>query len=171
MEERTRILIESNYNHFKSAHEELLSLGYPEDHNKVIECVIEMNRLSFKLGNITEDEFKAKIKEIKNGKDKLWEILVPASGNDKSFSFEHHKAWDDFVTNLTNGITIMKTSKGTWISPSGEEFKDRMIPCRFACNDFEIVNKIIDFTIEHYEQEAVMCYEISENVIIKHRKC
>ena len=44
--------------------------------------------------------------------EELWEILVPASNNkDKEFSYEHHKAWDAFVKNITGGLTVMKTAK------------------------------------------------------------
>jgi hypothetical protein len=102
-------------------------------------------------------------------KTELWEILVPASGNnDKEFTYEHHKAWDEFVKNLTGGVTIMKTAKGQWLSPSGKLYKDRMIPCRIICTK-EQINKIVDFTIEHYNQEAVLAYKISTVVILKHR--
>lgn len=103
-------------------------------------------------------------------KMELWEILVPASNNkDKEFSYEHHKKWDAFVKNITGGLTVMKTAKGQWISPTtGVEYRDRMIPCRIACTEDQI-NQIIDFTIDHYEQEAVMAYRISTNVIIRHK--
>lgn len=99
----------------------------------------------------------------------MWEILVPASGNKgKEFSYEHHKAWDEFVKNLTGGVTIMKIAKGQWISPNGELYIDRMIPCRIVCTKKQI-NTIIDFTIEHYNQEAVLAFRISDNVILRHR--
>ena len=97
---------------------------------------------------------------------KLYEILVPASNKDRVFSYTHHKEWDAFVTSLTGGVTIMKTAKGEWYSPSGELFRDRMIPCKISCTEEEI-HKIINFTIRHYKQEAVMAYLISEEVIIK----
>jgi hypothetical protein len=100
---------------------------------------------------------------------KLYEILVPASNNkDLQFSYEHHKKWDDFVINVAKGVTILKTGKGQWVSPTGQLYKDRVIPCRIACTREEI-DKIIDFTIQHYQQEAVMAYCISEEVIIKHK--
>ena len=99
----------------------------------------------------------------------LWEILVPASNNkDKAFTYEHHKAWDEFVKNLTGGVTIMKTAKGQWVSPEGELYIDRVIPCRIVCNE-EQISEIVDFTIEHYDQEAVLAYRISTNVILRHK--
>ena len=99
----------------------------------------------------------------------MWEILVPASNNkDLKFTYEHHKEWDSFVKSISGGVTIMKTAKGEWISPSGVLFVDRMIPCRIVCTE-EQIKEIIDFTIVHYNQEAVLAFRISDNVIIKHR--
>jgi hypothetical protein len=101
--------------------------------------------------------------------EELWEILVPASNNkDKKFSYEHHKEWDAFVKQITGGVTIMKTAKGQWLSPTGKLYVDRMIPCRIVCNE-EQMNEIINFTIEHYDQEAVLAYKISNNVILKYK--
>jgi len=100
----------------------------------------------------------------------LWEILVPASNNKElKFTYDHHKEWDAFVKEITGGVTIMKTAKGEWVSPTGKLYIDRMIPCRIVCNEEEI-SKIIDFTITHYKQEAVLAYRISDNVILRHKK-
>ena len=102
-------------------------------------------------------------------KTELWEILVPASNNkDLQFTYEHHKEWDEYVKNLTGGVTIMKTAKGQWVSPDGKLYIDRMIPCRIVCTEDQI-SDIIDFTIEHYSQEAVLAYRISTNVILRHK--
>jgi len=101
-------------------------------------------------------------------KKELWEILVPASNNEQSFSYEHHKKWDEFVKSISGGITITKTVKGEWINPDGKLYIDRMIPCRIVCNEDQI-NEIIDFTLEHYNQEAILAYRISTNVILRHK--
>lgn len=99
----------------------------------------------------------------------FWEILVPASNNkDNKFTYAHHKKWDEFVKDITGGVTIMKTAKGEWVSPTGKLYVDRMIPCRIACTREEIL-VIIGFTIEHYNQEAVLAYKISEDVILKYK--
>ena len=103
-------------------------------------------------------------------KTELWEILVPASNNkDLNFSYEHHKEWDEFVKDISGGVTIMKTAKGEWLSPTGVLYIDRMIPCRIACS-WEQLSVIIDFTIEHYKQEAVLAYKISDDVILRYKK-
>jgi len=107
-------------------------------------------------------------------KTELWEILVPASSNKNEagalkFTYEHHKEWDEFVKDISGGLTIMKTAKGEWISPSGKLYTDRTIPCRIVCTE-EQISEIIDFTIEHYSQEAVLAYKISDDVILRHKK-
>ena len=102
-------------------------------------------------------------------KTEMWEILVPASSNkSQEFTYEHHKAWDDFIKSVAHGVTIMKTAKGQWVSPTGQLYIDRMIPCRILCNKKQI-HQIINFTIKHYNQEAVLAYRISDNVILKHK--
>lgn len=98
----------------------------------------------------------------------MWEILVPASWGKTRFTYEHHKEWDVFVKEIAKGLTIYRGVKGEWVSPDGELFKDRIIPVRIACSE-EDIHKIIDFTIKHYNQEAVLAYKISDQVIIKHR--
>ena len=99
----------------------------------------------------------------------MWEILVPASSNENGrFSYEYHKEWDEFVKKIAGGITINKTAKGEWVSPNGTLFKDKVIPVRIMCTEDEI-EKIIDFTIAHYDQEAVLAYEVSNHVKLKYR--
>lgn len=97
----------------------------------------------------------------------LWEILVPASWGKQQFSYEHHKAWDDYVISIAGGLTVFRGAKGQWISPDGKLFYDRIIPCRVACTR-EQLELIIDFTAKHYQQLAIMAYRVSDYVIIKH---
>ena len=98
----------------------------------------------------------------------MWEILVPGSRGDRNISYDHHKAWDEKIKEIAGGLTVLKTAKGEWISPSGKLHKDRMIPVRISCTRKEI-EEIIDITLTHYNEEAVMAYKISEEVIIKHK--
>lgn len=100
--------------------------------------------------------------------DEFWEILVPASSKDKEFTYEHHKKWDEYVKSLAGGLTVMKTAKGEWISKDGKLFVDRMIPVKIKCS-YADINKIIDFTMEHYDQEAVLAYRISSHIILRNR--
>lgn len=96
----------------------------------------------------------------------LWEILVPTHfNNGEEIPVEYHKEWDHYVEKLTGGLTILKKSRGTWISNNGTKFQENMIPVRIACNADEI-NQIAIFTATHYEQEAVMYYLLSKEIFI-----
>ncbi len=98
----------------------------------------------------------------------MWEILVPASNRKDKFSYDHHKAWDAFVNQFSNGMTVLRGAKGEWQAPDGTICNDRMIPIRIICTEEEI-RKIIRFTIEHYNQEAVLAYQLSDNIILEHK--
>lgn len=98
----------------------------------------------------------------------MWEILVPHSDNDnKKYPIEHHWAWDEYVKKISGGLTIHRVAKGQWISPEGSLFKDKMIPVRILCTELEIED-IIQFTIKHYNQKAVLAYEVSNNVKLRY---
>ncbi len=101
----------------------------------------------------------------------MWEILVPTvkpnTDGTKFFTTKYHRVWDEKVRKITGGLTITSPIKGTWTSPSGTIFRERMIPVRIIALRDQI-DRIIDITIEHYSQEAVLCYRISDEVIIKH---
>ncbi len=99
----------------------------------------------------------------------LWEIFVPSAFNDGAeVNIEHHRLWDDHVRGIAGGLTILKSAKGVWESPDGTIFREKMIPVRIFCSEVEI-NEISDFTMQHYDQHAVMAYRVSDHVIIKHR--
>lgn len=98
----------------------------------------------------------------------LWEILVPTIRADgKPIRTRFHRVWDKKVREITKGLTIMPPSKGQWVSPSGKLFTERMIPVRIACTRDQM-DQIIDMTAAYYEQEAVMAFLISNEVLIKH---
>ena len=99
----------------------------------------------------------------------LWEILVPTSSPGKTFSYGHHKTWDHKVRAISGGLTILKTAKGEWISTNGELVEDKIILVRIACSEEEI-QKIMQITLEHYEQEAVMTYLVSTRVLMVERE-
>ena len=101
---------------------------------------------------------------------KLYEILVPAGteeGNELPLGY--HKEWDDYVTSLCGGLTILRSTKGRWIDHrDGQEFSEKMIPVRVYCTRDQL-DEIIDFTMEHYVQRAVLAYCVSEEVILRHK--
>lgn len=97
----------------------------------------------------------------------MWEILVPTMSNEgKPFRTRYHKVWDKKVYEITGGLTILAPVKGKWIPKSKMLFEERMIPVRIVCSKEEI-EKIIDFTIKYYSQDAVLAYKISEEVLMK----
>lgn len=99
----------------------------------------------------------------------LWEILIPERWNDSTkIRLYHHHKWDDFVQSVAGGLTILKTYTGQWLEEnSGEIYHEPMIPVRIMCNKEQIVS-IIDFTIKHYRQKAVMAYKLSDEVIVRY---
>ena len=99
----------------------------------------------------------------------LWEILVPRVFNEGiEIPLDYHRVWDERVRKISSGLTILKSAKGVWQSPSGEIFQEEMIPVRIACTKAQI-DEIVDLTLDYYEQEAVMAYLVSDYVIIKHQ--
>jgi hypothetical protein len=92
---------------------------------------------------------------------KLWEILVPCQWNDGTpIRTRHHKAWDEKVRRISGGLTVLKPGFGTWTNEN-TVYRERVIPVRIMCNDTDM-DQIIDITLLHYEQLAVMVYVISE---------
>lgn len=124
----------------------------------------------------------------------LYEILVPTIYGDsmKPIRTRHHKEWDKFVKKVTGGLTILSPAKGIWVN-EGVDYPEKVIPVRVMCEepyesaklvydnrgiwvgtkfptgpDTYQIDKIIDFTIKHYRQKAVMFYVISNQVNIKY---
>lgn len=102
----------------------------------------------------------------------MWEILVPTERRlepGKFYSTRYHRVWDSKVRDITGGLTVMAPARGQWINPStGELFKERMIPVRIMATRDEI-EKVIDLTLKYYDQVAVLCYKISDEVILKYK--
>lgn len=100
----------------------------------------------------------------------MWEILVPTEKRlepGKFYTTRYHRAWDAKVREITGGLTILTPAKGQWVSPTGELFVERLIPVRIAATR-EQIEQVIDLTIKYYDQLAVMCYKISDEVIVRH---
>ena len=98
----------------------------------------------------------------------LYQIMVPTIYGDTELPIRtrHHKQWDIFIRNLTGGLTINGVSKGQWIDPkTGTLWCERIIPVQIMCSP-EDITKIIDFTLKHYRQKAVMYCVLSNEVKI-----
>lgn len=103
----------------------------------------------------------------------LYEILVPTVRNGPSggggtpIRTQFHRLWDAKVRAITGGLTIMTPAKGQWIAPDGKLFSERMIPVRIMATPQQIT-QIADMTAAYYEQQAVMYYRISDEVVVRH---
>lgn len=98
---------------------------------------------------------------------KVWEILVPCTKpNGRPNRTRFHRVWDEKIRRITGGLTICTPTKGQWVSPEGETISERMIPVRIVCTRDQI-DEIINMTLVYYEQEAVLAYKISSEVILK----
>lgn len=99
----------------------------------------------------------------------LYEILVPTVRSDgRPIRLRFHRVWDKEVCKVSGGLTVLTSgSKGAWISPDKTLFEERMLPVRFMAT-YEEACKIVDFTLKYYQQECVMCYRISDQVILRH---
>lgn len=101
---------------------------------------------------------------------KMWEILVPTERRlepGKYYTTRFHRVWDEKVRKITGGLTVMAPARGQWVNPTtGELFKERMIPVRILATKAEI-EKVVDLTLSYYDQLAVLCYKISDEVILK----
>lgn len=100
----------------------------------------------------------------------MWEILVPTERRQnpgKYYTTRYHRVWDHKVRAITGGLTIMSPARGQWINPNtGDLFNERMIPVRIIATREEI-EKIVDLTIDYYDQLVILCYKISDEVILK----
>lgn len=110
----------------------------------------------------------------------LWEILVPHSLEKFCFGItedrenkygyykvrmSHHKLWDSRAMKYSEGCTILRSGKGTWKDDLGDYITERMIPVRLLITRSDIF-ELAEFTKEHYKQDAVMFYRVSEEVHI-----
>lgn len=99
----------------------------------------------------------------------LWEILVPRFSNEGvEYTVEYHQQWDKLTREIAGGVTILQTAKGHWLNPERTLFVEEMIPVRVYCSRGSL-DKIVDLTLDYYNQEAVLAYEISSNVVLKRR--
>lgn len=101
----------------------------------------------------------------------LWEVLVPTERPDapgKFFTTRYHKIFDERVRQIAGGLTILRPAIGYWTSETedGKVYRERMIPVRIACTR-EQIESISDIVASYYEQLAVFCYKVSDEVIIK----
>ena len=102
---------------------------------------------------------------IKKNKKTMWELLIPAGINNKEFTAEQHKVWENDVTKSVGEITIIRQLKGDWLTSNKLEFKDRVLRVNVVCNEKQL-KKIIQITMLLYHMEKIIVYKTGEDVII-----
>ena len=100
----------------------------------------------------------------------VWEIYVPTMRKDgRPIRTRFHRVWDQKVMKITDGLSVHSPSLGRWLNSGGQVFRDRMIPVRIVATHDQM-EKIIDMTLKYYEdEEAILCYRISNDVILRYR--
>ena len=88
----------------------------------------------------------------------LWEILVPDDPM-------KHQEWDEKVSKITGGISIQRKIKGRSICSTGL-VSEYMIPVRVAVYTYDELLNVVDLTKEHYEQESVFVYKVSDEAYV-----
>ena len=97
---------------------------------------------------------------------KMFTILVPTQHNDgRPIRTRFHRVWDEKVRAITGGLTIQPPNKGQWVAPDGQLHDERMIPVMFVATDTEC-DQIMKLTLDYYEQLAVLCWCVSQDVRI-----
>lgn len=97
----------------------------------------------------------------------LYEIFVPVCDNKQNvYDLDFHHEWDKKILKISNGLTILRSQKGSWLSQEGEIYKEEVIPIRIAATHEQIL-QIMDITAEHYSQKAMFCRHIPGEVYLK----
>lgn len=96
----------------------------------------------------------------------LYEILVPTKYGDniRPISTRHHKNWDTYVRKLSGGLTILTPVKGQYLY-NHQLFEERIIPVRIMCSE-AVMAKVVQFTLRHYRQKAVMFFLLSDQCFL-----
>ena len=87
------------------------------------------------------------------------------SNEGKPYRTRYHRVWDSKVHEISGGLTICPPVKGEWVN-GDNLFRERMIPVKIIATESEI-EKIIDMTMEYYDQLAILAYKVSDVVKLK----
>lgn len=99
---------------------------------------------------------------------KLFQIMVPTLYGDteKPIRKKHHQSWDKVVRSITGGLTICSVAKGQWVDKKENKlWQERVIPVQIACTPKQM-GKIVEFSLSHYRQKAIMYAMLSDQVFI-----
>lgn len=93
--------------------------------------------------------------------DKLEFVIAPRDSNEYPWAVTLLVNGRIFSDKMAGGLTALKPGKGQWVSSNKTLSCERMIPVRIMATADEML-AIAKFTINHYNQEAVMFYKIAE---------
>lgn len=97
----------------------------------------------------------------------VYDILVPKTDQQgERIDRSYHQQWDRSVRNIAGGATILDGAKGYWEDPNGNLHEEGVIPVRIACTT-EQFETIMSLTVEHYDQDVIMAYQVSDTVFMK----
>lgn len=96
----------------------------------------------------------------------MWELIIPAANNNKEYSVEHHKAWEDMVASISKDIVIIRPLKGDWLTSNLYQFKDKVLRVDVVCNKSQL-KQIVAFTTRHYEMDTLVLFRTGEEVIVE----
>lgn len=99
----------------------------------------------------------------------LWEILVPFNDNDGKKVPNGATQEVGLVRSLDCWRPVhLQDGQGQWLADDVTYF-DRVIPVRIMCTEKQI-ETIMHYSLTFYNQKAVFCYLVSENVKVLHAK-
>lgn len=137
--------------------------------DKVVESFPDQKVSMWEILVPTEKRIKTSAPEAGGEDNALWPAKYALWEKQNAYTTRYHRVWDRKVRAITGGLTVLTPAKGQWVSPEGELYQERMIPVRIVATRDQI-EQIIDLTIEYYDQLAVLCYKVSDEVIIRHAK-
>jgi hypothetical protein len=103
-------------------------------------------------------------RKSKNAKH-MWELILPVGKDNKEFTPEQHKAWEDEIKSISKDIIFIREVKGDWLKSNLIEFKEKVIRIDVVCNNAQL-KKIVAFTVTHYQLEDLIIFQTGEEVII-----
>lgn len=94
----------------------------------------------------------------------LYEILIPIADNAGFvFSDSHRKLFFDMLIGETSGLSILPNLQGFW-EEKGKIYEDINTPLRVICTG-EDIKRFANTAKEHFDQLAILYYQISDNVV------
>jgi hypothetical protein len=88
----------------------------------------------------------------------LWEIIIPSEDKGSLTTWYH------VIKSQISGITFIKNAYGYW---KDQQEENHIV--QIACSE-EVFKKVLEKTCEHYIQECVMGYKVSNKCIMGYKE-